>query len=151
MPLTIALESPLTPDGRALIDGSELALREVYKPSECFSFTAEELDKPQITFLVARDGRDAVGCVALVNCGTYAEVKRLFVVPEARGTGAARALMAELEQQASAMGLNCVLLETGEKLSAAVALYTALGYAPRGKFGEYPDHPASMFMGKPLA
>lgn len=151
MPLTITPEYPLTPEGRALIDGSELALREVYDASECFSFTAEELDQPNILFLVARLDRVAVGCVALVDCGSYAEVKRLFVTPAMRGTGAARALMADLEKRAKSRHMSAVRLETGEKLTAAVALYRALGYVTRGPFGDYPDHPASLFMEKRLA
>lgn len=150
MPLTIAAESPLTPDGRMLIDGSEQALRSVYTADECFTFTAEELDSPEITFLVARQDGTPLGCVALVNCGDYGEVKRLFVTPQARGTGAARALMAALETHAADMHLPEVLLETGDKLKAAVGLYTSLGYAVRGRFGDYQDHPASLFMGKRL-
>lgn len=150
MSLTITAESPLTPDAHRLIEGSEQALRAVYSEDECFTFTAQELDSPDITFLVARINGAAQGCVALVNCGQYGEVKRLFVLPVARGTGAARALMAALETRALAMGLSEVRLETGDKLAAAVALYQALGYAKRGPFGAYEAHPASLFMGKTL-
>lgn len=151
MPLTITPESPLTESSRALIDGSEQALRSVYSSDECFTFSAEELDAPEITFLVAHNDSDAVGCVALVNCDTYGEVKRLFVSPAARGTGAAKALMDALETRAAQMGLREILLETGDKLAAAVSLYSARGYMRRGKFGAYEDHPASLFMGKRIA
>ncbi|WP_319824803.1 GNAT family N-acetyltransferase [Thalassovita sp.] len=151
MPLTIGPENPLTPEGRALIDGSETALRQVYAASECFSFSAEELDKPEITFLVARLNGTAVGCVALVDCGNFAEVKRLFVIPATRGTGAARALMTDLENRAKARRMSAVMLETGSKLAAAVTLYRTMGYVTRGPFGAYADHPASLFMEKRLA
>ncbi|MBA84833.1 GNAT family N-acetyltransferase [Thalassobius sp. S69A] len=151
MTLSISVESPLTPDGLALVDGSEQALRAVYSADECFTFSARELDRPEIIFLVARRNAAAVGCVALVDCGTYGEVKRLFVTPAARGTGAARALMAQLETTSRAQGHTRVMLETGDKLAAAVALYRDLGYAKRGPFGSYADHPASLFMSKPLS
>lgn len=149
---TIAPESPLSADGRALIAECQLALEAVYPPEEIFSFDAEDLAREAAAFLVARDatGR-ALGCVALVDCGGYAEVKRLFVRPEGRGLGLARALMAALEAEARRRGLAEVLLETGDRLSPAVALYESLGYRTRGPFGDYREHPASLFMGKGVA
>jgi len=150
MKLTIAPEDPLTPEGRALIAGSEEALRAVYTVDECFTFTAEELTKPGITFLVARDGGTPVGCVALCDYASYGEVKRLFVPDAGRGKGVARALMADLEDRAKRQGYDSVKLETGEKLESAVILYRKLGYTVRGPFGDYPEHPASLFMEKAL-
>lgn len=150
MSLTIASESPVTEDGFTLIEGSEAALRAVYSEDECFTFTAAELDDPAISFLVAREDGMALGCVALVDCNGYGEVKRLFVRPEARGKALGEQLMVALEAQASAQGLPGVKLETGAKLSAAVALYQRLGYAECGPFGDYELHPASLFMEKTL-
>ena len=150
MPLTIATESPTSEDGRALIEGSEAAIRSVLSEDECFTFTALELVQPHITFFVARNGRKAVGCVALCQYATYAEVKRLFVTPAARGTGAARALMAHLEAAAKDANQSTIRLETAKVLSAGVALYTALGYTERGPFGDYKDISASHFLEKTL-
>lgn len=150
MPLTIAPESPLTPEGRALIDGSQAALLEVFSPDEIFSFSPEELATPDVAFLVARDGGEPLACVAMVDCGDYAEVKRLYVPPAGRGRGLARGLMAALEDRARAAGKRFVRLETGDALMAAVALYRTLGYRLRGPFGDYPEHPASLFMEKAL-
>ena len=146
----IAIESPITGDGRALINGSEDALRAVYSEDECFTFTAEELVADNITFYVARKEGVALGCVAMVKEDGYAEVKRLFVTPEARGLNLARALMARLEKDAKDAGISSVKLETGEKLEAAVGLYKDLGYVVCERFGEYEDHPASLFMDKDL-
>lgn len=148
--ITIAPESPLTADGRRLIAGSEAALREVYTAEECFTFTAEELDRPEVDFLVARKDGVPVGCVAMVTCDSYAEVKRLFVPDSARGLGVAKALMDDLESRARARGIPRVRLESGPKLAAAVALYTARGYVECDRFGDYEDHPASLFMEKRL-
>lgn len=150
MSLTISPESPLTLDGQSLIDGSQEALLEVFTPDEIFTFSPQELATPDVTFLVARDGGAALGCVAMVDCGAYAEVKRLYVPGAGRGRGVARALMAALEGRARAQGLAHVMLETGERLGPAVALYRALGYEVRGPFGDYPEHPASLFMEKAL-
>ncbi len=149
--LTIAPESPVSEDGRKLIAGSEEALREVYPPESCFSFTAEELLAPGTSFFVARrDGRP-VGCVALVDCGAYGEIKRLFVLPGERGHGTARALMARLEASARQAGHSAVRLESGERLAAAIRLYERLGYRRRGSFGSYDNHPDSLFMEKALS
>jgi len=149
--MKIAVESPLTQDAATLIEGSEAALREVYTPDECFTFTAAELASDDIIFLVARDDTDApLGCVALCDYETYGEVKRLYVPPAGRGQGTARALMDELEERARLLGHAQVKLETGDKLAAAVKLYTSLGYTPCGPFGDYEEHPASLFMTKPL-
>lgn len=145
-------ESPLAPESRKLVEESQRALEEVYPPEDIFSFTAEELAEPGTTFLVARsEAGDALGCVALVDCGSYGEVKRLFVRPEGRGLGVAKALMAALESEARARGLAEILLETGDRLEPALALYSGLGYLTRGPFGDYPEHPASHFMGKRVA
>lgn len=148
--LSISSESPLSEDGRGLIAGSEAALREVYSADECFTFTAEELDRPEVDFLVARKDGVAVGCVAMVRYRDYAEVKRLYVPHSARGLGVAKTLMDHLEDKAKTAGVRTVRLETGPKLAAAMALYAARGYVECDRFGDYEDHPASLFMEKRL-
>ncbi|MCB2136188.1 MAG: GNAT family N-acetyltransferase [Rhodobacteraceae bacterium] len=148
--LAISAESPTTPDGIALIEGSQAALLEVFSPEEIFTFSPQELAGDDIAFLVARRGTAAVGCVALVDCGDYGEIKRLYVSPAGRGFGVARALMAELEVRARSGGLRLLRLETGAALEPAVALYRRLGYCECGRFGTYDDHPASLFMEKRL-
>ena len=146
--LTIAIESPLSPDGLALLAGSDAALSEVFLPEEIFTLDPRQLAAPAIRFFVARSGGVPVGCVALRDCSDFGEVKRLFVAPAGRGLGVARALMAGLEAEAAAQGLSQVLLETSDRLVPATALYASLGYRVRGRFGDYDDHPASLFMGK---
>lgn len=148
MSVAVAEASPVSETGRALIAASQAALLAVFGPEEIFSLSAEELAAtPGMTFYVADGG---LGCVASLDCGDYAEVKRLFVADAGRGRGVARALMARLEQDARAAGKTWVRLETGPELAPALALYRALGYAARGPFGPYADHPASLFMEKRL-
>jgi len=148
--ICIKRESPITDDGHMLINGSEAALRAVYTPDECFTFTADELQGDKVSFFVARKDGEAMGCVALINEAAYGEVKRLYVPDHARGLGIAKILMAHLEEQARIKGLQSVKLETGNKLAAAVALYKSLGYTVCGKFGPYEDDPVSTFMEKAL-
>ena len=109
----VSQESPVTDDGHRLINGSEAALRAVYSADECFTFTADELLDDKVAFFVARKAGKAMGCVALVNEGAYGEVKRLYVPDHARGLGMAKILMAHLEAQAKAQGLQSVKTGNG--------------------------------------
>lgn len=151
MALRIAHADPLSAEGRMLIGESQAALEAVYPPEDIFSLPAEGLARPDTLFLLARDGSRPAGCVALLACPGYGEVKRLFVRPDARGGGVGLALMAALEAAAMAAGLPAVRLETGSRLTAAVALYRRLGYRPRMPFGDYAPHPASLFLARRLA
>jgi GNAT superfamily N-acetyltransferase len=80
-----------------------------------------------------------------------AELKRMYVVPTARGRGLARRMLRHLEDAAVAAGRTRVVLETGTKQPEAIALYHSEGYLPIKKFGFYKDHPESVCLGKPLA
>ncbi|MGV6812217.1 MAG: GNAT family N-acetyltransferase [Brevirhabdus sp.] len=150
MTITITRQSPLLNDSIALIEGSEQAMRAVFPPEECFTLSPVELDRPGTHFYVARQGGVSLGCVAAVDKRGYAEVKRLFVTPEGRGQAVARRLMARLEEDAQARGINLVKLETGPALVAAVTLYRALGYRECAAFGGYPDISSNLFMEKIL-
>jgi len=79
-----------------------------------------------------------------------AELKRMYVVPEARGRGLARRILAALEESARAAGRTRMVLETGMKQPEAIALYLSEGYEPTEKFGYYRFEPDSRCFAKPL-
>ncbi|GAA2328501.1 GNAT family N-acetyltransferase [Streptomyces cuspidosporus] len=79
-----------------------------------------------------------------------AEIKRMFVVREARGQGLARRILAALEDSARAAGRVRMVLETGTEQPEAMALYTSSGYVPTPKFGLYRFEEASRCYAKPL-
>ena len=91
--------------------------------------------------LVARDaGGEAVGCGALRPLGDgVAEIKRMYVVPAARGRGLSKLLLAGLEAAARDRGWTTLRLETGPRQPEAIALYEGAGYRPIAAFGPYPD------------
>ena len=79
-----------------------------------------------------------------------AELKRMYVTPQARGLGLARRILAELEKDARAAGRTRMVLETGTAQPEAIALYESSGYAPCTKFGHYRDSPLSRCFAKAL-
>ncbi|MFI0739892.1 GNAT family N-acetyltransferase [Streptomyces sp. NPDC021100] len=80
-----------------------------------------------------------------------AELKRMYVVPAARGRGLARRILALLEEDARAAGRVRMVLETGTKQPEAITLYASSGYAPaEQKFGIYREYESSRCFAKPL-
>lgn len=148
--IAVAPASPRTAEAAALLRAGDAAMRALYPPEECYLLSAYQLDRDDTDFFIARvDGR-AAGCAAMVGRGPYAEVKRVFVQPDARGLGLGHLLMDAVEHAARGRGQNCIRLETGHLLAAAHALYRARGFTERPVFGGYPDLPDSLFMEKSL-
>ncbi len=95
-----------------------------------------------VVLLASDDDGTPLGCGALRPLdGGAAEVKRMYVVPPARGAGVGRAVLAELEAAARERGWTTLRLETGPLQPEAVALYTGAGYTATGPFGGYADDP----------
>ena len=103
---------------------------------------------PQGVFLLALSDGMPVGCVSLRPLqGVEAEVKRLWVHPDARGQGLARRLMAALETRARAMGYQRLKLDSNSALTDAITLYRRMGWAD---CAPYTSFPADVWMTKPL-
>jgi DNA-binding MarR family transcriptional regulator/GNAT superfamily N-acetyltransferase len=103
----------------------------------------DQLRLPAGLLLIARlDGR-AVGCGALKLHGDApAELKRMWVAPDARGLGLGRRMLRELEQQAGVHRVSTLHLETNATLTEAIALYRSGGYTEVAAFNDepYADH-----------
>lgn len=98
-----------------------------------------------VHFVVAVDADGtALGCGGLRALDSLTgEVKRMYVVPQRRGTGVATAVLHALEAHARTRGWTRLRLETGDAQPDAVAFYTKHGYRPIARFGHYADVPAS--------
>ena len=79
-----------------------------------------------------------------------AEIKRMYVVPSARGQGHARRILAHLEETALASGVEAIILETGLRQPEAITLYESAGYTPIPAFGHYRDSPLCRCFGRLL-
>lgn len=87
--------------------------------------------RPKGAILVHETRGAVTGCAMTHRIGPgLAEVKRIFVAPAARGTGAGRALTMAAIEQARADGYERLCLDTFATLTEAIALYEAVGFAP---------------------
>jgi GNAT superfamily N-acetyltransferase len=107
------------------------------------SATAAEMAPPDGAFLVAYEHGRPVACGGL-KCldDQTAEIKRMYVVPEARSRGLARSLLSALEEEARRLGYRSARLDTGPRQPHARALYESAGYAAipaynRNPFADY--------------
>lgn len=79
-----------------------------------------------------------------------AEVKRVFIRQDYRGRGISNRLMELLEDAARKQGYRYFILESGEPLIAAMALYRNIGYKVIPNYGQYKDMADSICMRKEL-
>ena len=94
---------------------------------------------PPGLLLLARTGNAATGCVGLRALdGVVGEVRRLFVRPARRSSGAARQLMDRLILEARASRLRRLVLNTLPTMTHALALYASYGFAPTEAYVEQP-------------
>ena len=151
MRIEITRADPRAPDLRRLIGDLDAYQQALYPAESNHLLDIDALARPEMHFFAcALDGR-LVGCGGVWMHGDYAEVKRVYVAPDARGLGLSRKIMAALEADAVAHGATLARLETGIHQPEALGLYRALGYTVRPSFGDYPvDDPMSVFMEKAL-
>jgi putative acetyltransferase len=148
--ITIQAERADQPEVIALLLEARALLAGLYPPDSRHGLDLDAYASPEVTLFVARAGATAIGCGALQRHGDgSAEVKSMFVIPEARQHGIGRAILATIEAAVPA-NVAALRLETGVKQKAAMRLYEAAGFRRRGPFGRYRDDPLSVFMEKPL-
>ena len=151
--VTIAVESPRQDDVIALIRALDSFHEGLYPPEANHHIDIEALCLPEITFLVARQGRKimAIGALWQHAGETFGEVKRMFVREEARGLGFGAKMLSSIEDLARAARLSRLVLETGTLNDGALKLYERAGFTRRGPFAGYLDHRMSVFMEKTLS
>src|SRR5262249_39188399 len=135
----------------AILRCSEEFAHSLYPAEGVHMLTVAQLKSPSVHFLVARNVKtgDVLGCGAIVlQSGSYAEIKRMFVNPVGRRKGIGAEILKALEKVARTQGVRTLRLETGPNQPEALALYRRSGYWERGPFGEYREDSFSIFMEK---
>ncbi|MFE0755571.1 GNAT family N-acetyltransferase [Inquilinus sp. NPDC058860] len=152
--MTATLIAPEPPRQDAVLDlirQSDALMASLYPAESNHMLDIESLEQPEVRFFVARREGRVVGCGALtVGTGGRAELKRMFVDPATRGLKVGRDLLARIEDEARALGVRLIQLETGIHQPEAIGLYRRFGYRDRGPFGGYGPDPLSLFMEKAL-
>ena len=129
--MKVAPEPFDSPDAVALCTAQQAEMLELYEGEADIgpSREASMFVEPHGVFLVVRDESGAIGCGGIARFDeSRGEVKRMYVVPEARGRGLGRRLLDELEGHARRLGYASVVLETGARQEQAVGLYESSGY-----------------------
>jgi putative acetyltransferase len=146
----IRIENPDQPEIRDLLAASDAYHAALYPVESNHLVDIQSLQRSDTIFLVARVDGAVRGIGAVLRQPGYAEIKRMFVDPKARGLKLGSRLLAALETDARAVGLTCLRLETGIKQPEAVALYRSAGFYEIAPFGSYKPDPNSLFMEKTL-
>jgi GNAT superfamily N-acetyltransferase len=127
-------------DIAALYDGLDLDGADMPKAGPA------ELGPPDGTFVVGLENDAAICCGGLKRLPDGAcEIKKMFVVEQARGRGMARALLEELERRARELGYEIARLDTGPRQVRAQRMYERAGYVPIENFNA---NPVATFFGE---
>src|SRR3954452_15051287 len=131
------------PTAAALLNAyaAEIESRFISRPASRVSTDPAEYASPTGSFLVVYEDGEPIACGGLRALPDgAAEVKRMYVVPDARGRGVAAQLLARLEDEARRLGYRRVRLATAAKLTEAQALYRGAGYT---EIPDYNGNPAA--------
>lgn len=92
-----------------------------------------------------------------IGCGAFkefdrnsAEIKRIYIEESFRGRGFSKRVVRELEDWAKSRGYSRSVLETGKKQTAAIGLYSSLGYSKVENYGPYIGLSNSVCMARDL-
>ncbi|NEQ96220.1 MAG: GNAT family N-acetyltransferase [Cyanothece sp. SIO2G6] len=149
--VTLQISDPAASEAIRLIEQLDRYLAALYPSESNHLLSIEVLQQPNVLFVTANVDGVTAGCGAIVNHDReYAEIKRMFVLPNFRGLRIGHRLLEALENWARDMGLAWVRLETGMAQPQALSFYEKAGYQPCQPFGSYHNDPLSIFMEKRL-
>jgi len=149
--VSIGVSSPSCDEAAALLDALDAYLMSLYLPEHSHILGIEALEKPEVTFVMARAEGSVVGCGALLRHEReFVEIKRMFVRPDARGRRIGESILRSLEQVARDESFAWARLETGIHQPEALRLYERCGYRRIGPFGAYADNGTSVFYERSL-
>lgn len=105
---------------------------------------------PSGILLLAKDGRQPAGCVAVRRItDTVCEMKRLYVLPKYRGAGLGRKIASTAIIAARDLGYHRMRLDTLPSMKEAIDLYQSLGFRSIEPYRDNPV-PGALFLELPL-
>ena len=122
-------------------------------PESVHAFDIERLRQPGVTFWSVWSGARLLGCGALRELTPeHGEVKSMRTATAHRRSGAGRAVLAHIMDEARRRAYRRLSLETGSMPAFAPAhrLYESFGFTYCGPFGDYVADPNSVFMTRSL-
>lgn len=153
----LQLKDGVTVDVRVAAVDDPLARRaqEAYSAElfERFGFAPGAPDAPEegAFFFIVLNGEEPIGYGGIRPVPSRlaaAEVKRMWVHADWRGSGLGSALLRRLEDTAAAQGYKEIVLDTNGSLEEAIRLYDRAGYRRIRRYNDNPD--AEMFFAKDL-
>ncbi len=146
MPAIITPERPDSAEAQALIAELESELAPLYPSESRHGYSVERLLAEGVDFFLARQDGIPVGCGGVQRMGGgYAEVKRMYVRPQYRGSGVAGQILKHLIDFTRSRGIQLLRLETGIHQHAAIGLYERMCFEQIPPFGTYKEDPLSRF------
>lgn len=148
--LRISKTTSENPDFITLIAALDKSLWERYPELKTNYWGNNILElNPNVVVIYLDNKAVACGCFKKYDKNTI-EIKRMFVLPEARGLGIAQNILRELELWAHDIGYSLSVLETLYKQKEAIALYQKTGYAIVDNYEPYVGLENSICMQKQI-
>jgi len=139
-----------TPEIYDLIGELNDVLGAAYESHQRHGLAIEQLFEPNVRLFLARLDGLAAGRTGVAIFDDYAEVKRMYTRPAARGRGVAKALLRKIVDETREAGKSVLCLETGTYQQEAIGLYEAMGLQPTGPFGTYAGNACSQHQDQPF-
>lgn len=168
MRFLITPAAPDSPPAASLIAALDDHLGRFYPQTSRHGYSIDKLLAQNVAFFLILDtdhpapptsplSHAAVGCggVLLVPRDhpqyrppeePYAEIKRMFIIPEMRGRHLGHLMLTHLADHARSHGYSLLRLETGIHQQPAIRLYQRFGFTPIPPFGPYTDDPLNLCM-----
>jgi putative acetyltransferase len=135
----ITQESPDQDDVQALLREAE--------PYVGHPAGMEALSSSDNIVLVARNGKQAVACAAILMGGDReAEIQSFYVAPDVRKQGIGQAMMGKIIDTSRRYGMRWLRIETGAANAGALALLHKNKFKDCPPFSGYAPEPGSVFL-----
>ena len=122
-------------------------------PESIHALNLDQLQKPEITFWSAWEGKEILGCGALKELDhQHGEIKSMRTASLHLRKGVAKRMLQHIVEEAKQRGYNRLSLETGsmDAFEPARRLYASFGFRYCQPFSDYTEDPNSVFMTKEL-